>query len=429
MALTITKAYAAGSALTEAHIDNFRNGLHTFFNTDKIPSASFDAGTALTGIKFGDTLIVPTDNVTLDYGTGSDASIKLDADKNFVFDTAANTTKIRFYAGTTYYLEITNTVFNSPGDIILAQGGANHTILQALSLYKKPVLEWNGASSIQLSNNSDSTDESIIYFPSYCLAAEETISGSAKYRYASILTEANGYQASGSGTAKGGRRVGLALTTNSWYYVYAVGLRSGTNYDASALKFVMVFDTTAPYQTNEATLDGYYGSGNWVYLGLVRYGYGAVGSNSSIIKFKYSNKGWCYFYGNDSSAAFGGLNLAYTTTDGDDTSSPFYTLTNGTSGNKVPDSVGHVLLNLTRDKVSDWYITDSSGDIIWRGGWQTDDSSKQHGFMVPLPLITTATEYKIYQSRKGTGAGTARAVALVGFVDTYMAHRRGGHGV
>ncbi len=427
MALTITKAYAAGAALMESHLDNFRTGLHTLFNTTKIDSTQFDPAMVLTAAKFSGGRIVTADNVFIDFGTGLDAKIGLDASKNLVFDTSVATTEIQFWAGASYYMEIFSTKINLPGDIIIAYGGADRTVLQALSSYKKPVLQWASSSSVSISNNSSTSTETVLYFPTTVVAVTEALGGSAKYRQSLITTTANGYGGSDTGTAKGGRRSGQSLTTNAWYCVYACKVRSGTDYSATDHKFVMVFDQTTPLASNEATLDGYYGSGNWVYLGMVRYGYGAVGSSSSIIKFKQSNKGLCYFYDNDSSAAFGGLNLAYSTSDSDNTASPLYTLTNGMTGNVVPIHVGAVTMHVNRQYVSDWYVKDSSGNIIWRPGWQTDDGAFPHGFMIELPFITAATEYKFYQERVGTGA-VAKAVVLQGYCDTFLALRRGGHG-
>jgi len=429
MALSITKAYSAGNPLLESHLDNFRSGLQTFF-TGGITSASFDAGMTLTAAKFTGGQVTTNDNVTIDFGTGSAASIGLDASKNFVFNTAASTTEIQFYAGSTYYMEFWTDKVYLPGDIILADEGGSNTVLQALSSYKKPVLEWAGAADISLSCNSSSSTTTIIYFPTFVCAVDETANTSSKYRQASINVTANGYGTSDTGTAKGGRRSGVSLTSNSWYAVYACKVRSGTNYSATAGKYVIVFDDTLPTAANDATLDSYYGNGCWVYLGLIRYGFGAAGNTAAIPKFKYCRNGWCYFYENDGGA--GGVNLAYAATDADDSSSAFYTLLYGMTGQKVPATVGAVALSISRQYVSDWYLKDISGDIIWAGGWQTDDSTLPHGFLLEIPFTYSVndgtTEYKFYQTRKGNGA-VAKVIALQGFCDTFMALRRQGPGI
>lgn len=431
MAFAITKSYAAGDPFMEADMDNFRSALLTWFNTTKFSAASFSGSMALTSEKFTavDRIITTVDASPMTFGDSSDATLGTDASKNLVFDTASANTEIQFLvgAGPDYTLEFFSTKLNVPGDIIISEGGAGRTILQALSSYKKPVLEWQGSSDVSIQNNTSSQQETVLFFPTFVAAVEETPSTNAKYRQAKITAEANGYGTSHTGAASGGRRVGVSLTTNAWYYVYACKLRSGTNYDADTAKFVLVFDTTAATPANHSTLDGYYGEGCWLYLGLIRYGYGEHGSVSSIIKFKYSNKGWCYFYGTDGGAGYGGLALAYSTANADDTSS-FYTLASGTSGDVVPDTVGHLQIALGRAGVSDWTIKDSSGDVAWRGGYQTSDTTHPHGFQVEIPFVTSATGYKFCQTRKGTGV-LAKYVVLTGFVDTLMAPRRQGHGI
>lgn len=421
--LAITKAYASGNALTEAHIDNFRSALHTFLNTTKLTAENFTAAIALTGSKFSDDLITSTDNSYIDFGTDGDAWFGLDSSKDLVFDTDVATTEIQFWAGATYYLEIYTDKVYVPGDIILAKGGANRTILQALSSYKKPVLQWAGSDAISIECNSSDSSETVLFFPGYFLAAAENLGASAKYRQASINATANGYGSAHTGAVKGGRRSGVSLTTNSWYAVYAVGLRSGTEYNADSLKFILVFDDTLPTSDNDSTLDGYYGQYNWVYLGLVRYGYGDDGTTSSIIKFVQSKNGWCYFYGTDGGATHGGLTLEQSTSNTDDTSTPLYTFSQGMTGQKIPSTVSHIAVAVSRGDVSDWYLKLGS-DIVWRPGWQTDETLFDHGHVIELPYQA----YTVHQERKGTTAAVDKRVCLAGYCDGYLALRRHGHG-
>lgn len=421
--LTITKGYAAEEALMEADIDAFRTGLLTLFNTDKLSAENFASGMALTSAHFSDAVMTSTDNSNVSFGTDADALLGLDSSKDLVFNTASANTEICFYAGATYYLEIYTDKVYAPGDIILAKGGANRTILQAFSSYKKPVLQWAGSSDVSVECNTSDSSETVIFFPGYFLAVDETLGAGVKYRQASLTTTARGYGASDTGTARGGRRVGVDLTENSWYAVYAVGLRSGTDYDEDNLKYVLVFDTTLPTADNDSTLDGYYGQYNWVYLGLIRYGYGDDGSSASIIKFVQSRNGWCYFYGTDGGATHGGLTLEQTTSNTDNTSSALYTFATGTSGAVVPSIVSHIAVAVSRGDVSDWYIKLGS-DIVWRPGWQTDETLFDHGAIIELPYQA----YGVFQERKGTAAAVDKRVCLAGFCDGYLALRRQGHG-
>lgn len=427
--LTITKSYASGSVLMESHIDAFRSGLLTLFNTDKLAAVNFSGSMALTSDKFTNNELTSSDNVGISFGSTSDAEFKLNSSKNFQFNTTASTTEVRFYAGTTYYMEITNDKLNLPGDIQIGAGGAGKTVFQALSSYKKPVLVWESSTSISVPQNTGTSHNTVIYFPTFVASVTEDITGgSPKYRKCTITASANGYGTGDAGAASGGKRSGLTISGNNWYYVYAAKVRSGSDYSASSAKFVLVVDDTSPEIANESTLNTRYGSGCWLYLGLIRYGFGATGTSTAIPKFKMSNKGWTYFY-EKSTNGYGGLNLAYSTTDADDSASALYTIAAGTSGNVIPAVIGHVSLSLNRERVSDWRIreTSSSGsDTVWRGGWQTDDGTLPHGHVVEVP---NEVGYSVWQTRISSNAGTARGVTLVGFSDRFLLNRRHGHGI
>lgn len=421
--LTITKAYSTGAALLEAHVDNFRSGLLTLFNTDGFDASNFD-GTGISSDKFlGNTLIASNGNY-IEFGNTAvtgDAWFGPDASGDLEFDTAANTTTLEFFADAEVMI-ITNTEITIPNDILLKAGDSGRTVFQALSIYKKPVLQWESSTSVSVQNNSATSDETIIYFPTFVASIEEE--NPSKFRKADITNEARGYQTSSSGTARGGRRDGLSLTTNSWYAVYAAKVRSGTDYDETTAKFVLVFDSTLPTSANESTLDSRYGEGCWNYMGLVRYGFGATGSSSAIPKFIQSNKGWTYFY-EKSSSGYGGVNLAYSTSSS--SNDPLYTFDDGTSGNVIPEIVGAVQIMVGREDVSDWWIEDASGDEIWRGGWQNDISTLPHGFQVELAFDPNAL-MSVHHTVKGTGS-VAKAVVLTGFCDTYHTLRRHGTGI
>lgn len=420
--LVISKSYTAGDPFMEADLDAFRTGLHTLFNTDFLNGSNFSGSTALTGAKFSGTQLLTSDNTDFDFGAAPETCyFGINSSKELYWNTSVSSTEIRFYAGSTYYLEFSTTAMNVPGDIIIGEGGSGKTVLQALGQYQKPVLEYNSSTTVRLQNNTSTTDETVIYFPTFVAAVTE--SSPSKYRHASISNTANGYGTGDAGAAQGGRKSGLALTTNKWYYVYACKLRSGSDYSATTAKFIILFDDTAP--SDETTLNTAYGTGNWVYLGLVRYGWGAAGSSSEIIPFKYSNKGWCSFYQKGSSG-YGGLNLAYSTTDADNTASAFYTIAAGVSGNVIPATIGFVRISLNRERVSDWYMKDASGDIVWRGGWQSDDGTLPHGFLFE---VANSTDYGFFQERKSSNAGTARAVVLAGFCDSYLPLRQTGNGI
>lgn len=425
--LAITKAYSTGSALTEAHLDNFRTPLLALFNTTKLTSANFSPAMSIPSAKFTGSELLTADNSYLEFGTDVDAWFGLNSSKEMVFDTAVAATEIKIYAGSTNYMEVYTDKVYVPADIEVYDSG--HTILEALATYQKPVLEWESSTSVKLSNNSASSNETVVWLPDTgAIAIDETVTTTFKYRKADIGNVANGYGTGDSGAAKGGRRSGVSLTSNSWYTVYCCKLRSGSDYSATSPKYILVFDTTLPDSSNESTLDSRYGTGCWVYMGLVRYGFGADGSSTAIPKFKYSNKGWCCFYEKSSTATHGGLVLAMSSTDADNTASAFHTLTSGMSGQVIPSIVGKLQICVQRERVSEWYAKDSDSTVVWRGGWQDAEPENIHGHVVEIGWNATYT-LGFYQERKSSAVGTVRSLCLVGFCDTYRSLRRQGIGI
>lgn len=419
--LVITKAYSALNPLTEAHLDNFRTGLLTYFNTDKIAAANLSASLAFTSAKFDSNELTSSDGTNLTFGSDSDGTIGTDASKHLVFNTVTASCTLTFKA-VSYTLVFKTTQVDVPGEVVIGAGSSGLGLLYLLSLYKKPVLQKDSSSSqINIEQNSSTTDRTFIAFPKYVLAVTETASSTAKFRSASITALANGYESSQTGAARGGRRVGVDRTENCWYAVYAVRVRYGTD---AGNNFILVFDTLLPTQANWSTLDSHYGTEEWVYMGLVRYGHGANTTDDVIIPFVYTNKGWCYFVGNSSTSYDGGLVLAQSTTDANDT--PLYTVSDGMSGQVIPcDAISQGQFNVSRLAVSDWTIRDASDVVIWRGGWQTESTSEKHGHQVN---IAVQSGMDFCQTRKGTGAVDKRVV-LTGFVDRFFNVRGHGNGI
>src|SRR3954466_437494 len=103
--LAIPKTYAAGDPLMEVDIDSYRTGLLTLFNTDKLSSANFSGSMALAASKFTGANLIAADSTDIDFGNSDNAFFGLDSSKRLYWDTSSSATEIRFYAGTTYYME------------------------------------------------------------------------------------------------------------------------------------------------------------------------------------------------------------------------------------------------------------------------------------------------------------------------------------
>lgn len=419
--LAITKSYAAGQILLEADIDHFRDGLLTLFNTDKLTSGNFGS-LALTNSYFSGVELTTSDSTTLTFGADSDGTIGVDSSKNLVFNTATSGTTLTMKA-VSKTLVFKTTQVDVPGEIILGAGSSGYGVLHLLSRYRKPVLVYAGSGTVAVENNTGTTNETLISFPKRLIAVTEALTGGEKYRKMNLLATANGYDSTHTGTAQGGLRSGLTATANTWYALYACRVRGGTN---AGNKFILVGDNILPSQGNYATLDGRYGDGEWVYLGLIRYGFGVVGSTTSIVPFVYSNKGWCYFTAGDPGITTSGVTLAQSATNADDT--PFYTLSDSMSGAAIPvDGMTMAQWTMDRQYASNWSIRDASDNVIWRGGWSDPDlgNTEVHGHLV---VTNVENGMDFCQTRINNGAVDKR-LGITGFSDKYLNLRRHGHGV
>lgn len=419
--LVITKSYSSGNILTEAMLDHFRDGLLTLFNTDKLSSTNF-AAMALTSSQFSTNELTTTDATYRYWGTDSDCYIGTDASKNLVFGTVDSGTSITFTA-VTKSLIFGATLSQLPGEPIVGSGGSTYGLLHLVSRYRKPVLVYASSSTISLENNTGTTNQTLIAFPSYVIAVTEALAGGEKYRKMNILSSANGYDSTHTGSASGGHRADLTITANTWYAIYAVRVRYGTN---AGNKFIMVADDIMPSQANEATLTARYGDGQWVYIGLVRYGFGVVGSTTSIVPFVQTNKGWVFFSGGDGSTASGGLTLAQSSANADDT--PFYTVVDSMSGASIPcDAIKVAQFNMVRSRTSDWTIRDPSDVVLWRGGYP-DPTLGANEILGHLVTTNVEASTDFCQVRVTTGAVDKRII-MTSFVDKYINCRRHGHGI
>ncbi|UOF79081.1 hypothetical protein [Caudoviricetes sp.] len=421
-ALSITKAYSSGAIFTEAHIDNFRSALLTLFNTTKLDVDNFLSTMALTDAKFSGDDLTTTDNSFIKFGDDDDGQIGLDASKNLCIKTTTSGCLLEFYTANTRCFSFDANNLKLYGDIYFGLGQSTYSLLYVLSRYKKPVLTYASTTRIDIESNTGTSSETFLAIPGRLLAVTETAGSSAKYRSALLTNTANGYDSSHTGNAKGGIKSGLTLTTDTWYAVYGVRVRYGND---AGNNFIMVFDTTLPTQANESTLNTTYGTNEWVYLGIIRYGYGAETPNNEIIPFKYSNKGWCYLYGSAlGTTTVGGLILFSSTANGDNT--PAYTLSDGTGDLQLPlDVIQRIQVSFYRAVETEFTIRSAADAIVWGFPGRTTADNDPAG-MVTEVGIEAGMDFCINQI---TNSAVQKTIAISAFADKMVALGCHGHGV
>lgn len=145
---------------------------------------------------------------------------------------------------------------------LTAQGQNDLYIKTLLSAYRRPTLIYVDATHLDVEKNIGAANATTVVFPDgeTRTVAEDTTTGSPKYRRLSFSTLANftsGTEASGYFSASY-----LSAGFLVWS-IYAVKSQINSS------NFVLVADKLPPQQTNVATLNTQYGANSWIYLGSV----------------------------------------------------------------------------------------------------------------------------------------------------------------
>lgn len=216
----------------------------------------------------------------------------------------------------------------------------SYGLFALIARYTKPLLVYTNSTTIDMENNTEFANESLVVLPYGPIHVQEDLAATQKFRRLVISNTANGYASGHVGAAQGGVKVGLVLTANTWYFVYAVRVQFGAD---AGNKFIMVLDSTSPKYSNFSTLDTRYGSGQWVYLGSVRYGMGGA-ATTTLAPFVMDKSGWTYFTGRAAASDYFGIRVVSATTVNSTTYTNMLTFSAADSGNACPDTVSSILV-------------------------------------------------------------------------------------
>lgn len=322
------------------------------------------------------------------------------ATNQFVFahDTTARETIFKI-AGTEVARINSDADFTAQKDIYFYNSSTTYPLSYLLSC-QKPVLVYVDSTTINVEQNVVTGNTSLVIFPTGPVAVTEDVSLTHKFRQLKTSATANGYDSGHTGAADSGLRDGISITSNTWYFVYAVVVQYG---DDAGTGFILVVDTTSPIPSNWSTLDTRYGAGMWVYLGIFRCGYGSFGS-TTLIPFLQDHQGWHTFVDRGASGDYFGIEK-----DDDVITSTSYTTLESFSTSDVPSTCSFmkVLIKVRGDGDSDFHgnlrLVDGSDNVIWHlpsfGANLTD--SEAHGWELKVPNTSDGLTLK---GRRGTGA-------------------------
>lgn len=193
----------------------------------------------------------PTGNI-LSYSTGTFTYLKTSSE---------TVTQIQFADGTT------QTTSGSPSNLNWAK-------------YRRPRLIYHSSQKVDMEIGLDGTaSDGVVLFPN---GSKYTVSVGTPTKLVCDLTKnAN----NGNGVQQSGIRPTEVLTNQSWYNFYAViSTMTGNTTD-----FILIASTFQPTQANYASLNTFFGTNSWVYLGILPYGNGVSGSfDNNILSFRQS---------------------------------------------------------------------------------------------------------------------------------------------
>ena len=388
--LSLTKLYGSGQLLTKSAIDSMWTELEAFTNGG-INDDVLNSGWAHYG-----QVTLPKDS-TWTMGATNSASVVLSSSTNdMTWDSGALDVILKVGGTEVARIDSSSNDLLCQKDVYFKDTSTSYSLQRLVGAYQKPVLVYVDSDSIDVENNCETSNQSLIVFPFGPLAVTEDTSSTHKYRRLKLSATANGYGASHTGSADSGLRVGLSLSANTWYFVYAVNVQYGTD---AGNGFILVVDDTDPAYSNEGTLDGRYGSGQWVYLGTIRRGFG-TSATTTLVPFIQDAHGWTMFSDRGTANAYHGIQaVSNTLVTASSTPATVFTFSVGNSGNSLPTHVASVRVEMVTqdDGDGDWqcipsyYLADGTKFLNLQNNGGNSPTATDGAISVRLPVISSAS--------------------------------------
>lgn len=268
------------------------------------------------------------------------------------------------------------------------------TYVDTLGAYRRPVLVFSGVTTVDVSSNTGTANQTCIQFPDErrCVT-ENVLSTSVNRRF--IITEAG----SVSGTKNSGLRSGYAEAANTWYALYAVKTTD------VATDFVVIGDTLTPHISSFTALNTVYGTNGWVYLGMIKNG-DSSGAQTDIASF-VMNGNRTYFNNTvtGGTATFPGILMAQTA----GATSVTYTYAIGIGNAQIPS---HLTIAI-------YAIGINGGSTVSL----MDNSATTRSYFQSIGTVRTFFRSEMAASegvRASNGSSVAMDIFLSGFVDEVL---------
>jgi hypothetical protein len=325
--LSLTKSYGNTQLLFADDVHQMWDELEAFVN------GNITADNLNSGI-FNLHMVDLTNDISWTMGTTDSAYMRYDsAEDDWIFANTSSGDEIIFKVNDTEVARIDNSKSLILKKDVYYPSDATFSLKRMIGNYTKPVLVYTDSTTIDIENNTETSSGTLIVFPSGPIETVEDISLTHKFRRIKTNASANGYLASHTGAADSGVRVGVTLSANTWYFVYAAKILGGDDIG----EFIGVIDSTSPDYANHSTLDGRYGADNWVYLGAIRIGHGEA-ATTTLVAFSQDKSGWTQFTGRAETGDYFGIKVLTATVTQHTTTGlqAQQAFTNGESGDSIP---------------------------------------------------------------------------------------------
>lgn len=405
-ALSVTRTLVSFTNPEEDQFDDMRDELLAFFNGTSLDSTNFAAA----GQKYSK-LSKALDNVNMKF-TDSDALIGyVSATPTFKIENAIGDIVFRntnAAEAESLRLSDAGTLTLGSGGLVKAGQGVGSQAVDTMwlfSKYRKPRLEYTSADIVTAENNTSTSDQTIILIRDrLCTLIDRTLS---------LAATANGYESDDTGAAVSGLETGVARTVNNWYYVYAVRVQYGD--DANGTNAILVASQTSPIQANTATLNTEFGTGTWVYMGLIRNGYNDGVNTNIIVPFQYDEYGMLWFRTTTETGKGNGVRLATATGSSSDLT---YTIAFGVGAAQIPAICTRAVFTGYRSSSSFTldYESNVTGETnLTQCNCDNSDANTESCVNLEVPLISGY----ILAVRVGTDS-TNNRIMLAAVVDHYV---------
>jgi hypothetical protein len=261
------------------------------------------------------------------------------------------------------------------------------------SSYGRPSLLWNSTTQVQVVDHSNAGTNAVkvCFSDGSCRICTSNSCQQMTITQNAVL----------SGTFRGGMAPGETVASNTWYGVYDCKVTSDQS------NYITIATTNVPVAANINNLNAICGTNGYTYIGLIRYGDGAV-TNNAILAFDQAGAMTLF---RNSVACHGGTSYGFVLATTAAASSLTWNYSSGTGAAQVPGNVSLGYMGYTAMTSNGIDALDASGSIrLWYMGSDGVNGSTARWWQnLSIGLLVEAT-----------AGSNAYSILMFGFYDNAL---------